>query len=117
MGLSNRLPAHASGDTADVLGQRLPLLPGSVTGAGLALVRPEAITLEADPAGHARVVSVGFLGPISRVQFTVPDSSGSTSGALGVAQLASSLATTLSPGDQVAVRIEPAPVLVVADEV
>ncbi len=115
VGLSNRLPAQVVGDTADVLGQRLPLLPGSVTGGGLALVRPESISLAADPAGPARVISVSFLGPISRVRFSMPDGSGSVTGAQGVAQLASSLAATLSPGDALAVRIDTAPVLVVAD--
>ncbi|MCD6640623.1 MAG: ABC transporter ATP-binding protein [Nocardioides sp.] len=112
VGLSNRLPAEVADGEASVLGQRVPVLDGSVTGAGLALVRPESISLEPSAEGHGTVVAIGFLGPVSRVQFTVP---GQPEGAEPLlAQLASPDATALRPGDRVDVRVDPAPVLVVA---
>jgi putative spermidine/putrescine transport system ATP-binding protein len=112
VGLSNQLPATVSGDSAEVLGQRLPVLEGSVSGSGLALVRPEAVTLEASAQGRGTVVAIGFLGPVSRVQFTVPEQPAGAEPM--IAQLPSSVATTFRPGDPVDVRIDAAPVLVVA---
>ena len=35
------------------------------------MVRPESVTVTADPAGTASVSSVAFLGPISRVYCTL----------------------------------------------
>lgn len=110
VGLSNRLRADASGQEATILGSRVPLLDGSATsGRGHALVRPEAITLVADPQGNADVVSVAFLGPISRVYSRTDD------GQDVLAQVASTTATKLSAGDRVQLGVEPTPVLVVAD--
>jgi putative spermidine/putrescine transport system ATP-binding protein len=107
VGLSNRLPATVAGSEASVLGQRVPVLSGSAQGDGFALVRPEAVDLVADPAGTATVVSVGFLGPISRVHCTLAD------GTEVVAQLRSTIAVGLRPGDRVTLSVEPSPVLVV----
>jgi putative spermidine/putrescine transport system ATP-binding protein len=107
VGLSNRIPARVEGDVAHVLDARLPLLPGSATGAGVALVRPEAVSLVPAQDGQATVASISFLGPVSRVTVTMED------GALVVAQLASSAATRLSIGDRVRLQIESGPVLVV----
>ena len=72
VGLSNRLRADVSGGAATLLGTRVSLLEGSVeNGAGHALVRPESLDVSGDPSAdgpaNARVVSVAFLGPISRV--------------------------------------------------
>ena len=67
VGLSNRLPAVVEGGVAAVLGSRVPVLDGSTTGRGRALVRPESLRVEPDPAGHATVETVAFLGSISRV--------------------------------------------------
>ena len=110
VGLSNSLPAHVGEQTAQVLGHRLPVLEGSVDGAGRALVRPEAISLRADATGNGKVVSVGFLGPISKVQFTMDGDE-----QVMFAQVSSAAASQLRPGDSVAVEIDPAPVLVVAE--
>jgi putative spermidine/putrescine transport system ATP-binding protein len=52
---------------------------------------------------------VAFLGPISRVYTRTDD------GQEVLAQVASSLAVRLSPEDRVRLRVEPTPVLVVAD--
>ena len=73
VGLSNRLPAQVTGDTAAVLGRDVPVLPGSTTGTGRALVRPEAVSVVAAPDGAAMVTTVMFLGPLSRVTCTLPD--------------------------------------------
>ena len=70
-------------------------------------MRPESITVTADPDGGARVSSVAFLGPISRVYVALPD------GTVLHAQLASSAAAAFSAGDPVCVGVQPAPVLVI----
>ena len=108
VGLSNRLPATVHDGTASVLGRDVPALDGSASGSGFALVRPEALSVVADPAGPATVTTVQFLGPLSRVTCTLAD------GSDVVAQLASSDALRLTPGDAVRLEVEPSPVLVVA---
>jgi len=112
VGLSNRVPATVVEGHAQVLGQRVPVLAGSTSGEGLALVRPEAVDLEPAGTGEgadgaATIVSVGFLGPVSRVHVAAAD------GSELVAQLPSGRAQGLRPGDRVTVTIDPAPVLVV----
>ena len=108
VGLSNRLPAQVHDGVASVLGQEVPVLPGSATGSGHALVRPESVSVVADPAGPATVATVMFLGPLSRVTCTLADGSGV------IAQLASADALRLQPGDNVRLEVAPTPVLVVA---
>lgn len=108
VGLSNRLPAHVTDGVAAVLGRDVPVLPGSTSGAGHALVRPESVSVVADAAGTATVATVMFLGPLSRVTSTLAD------GTDVVAQLASSDALRLQPGDAVRLEVAPVPVLVVA---
>ena len=108
VGLNNKVPAEVSGGTARVLGSAVPALEGSVTsGTGLAMVRPESVTVTADPAGTSTVSSVAFLGPISRVYCALSD------GTVVSAQMASSAARTFSPGASVQVSVEPGGVLVV----
>jgi putative spermidine/putrescine transport system ATP-binding protein len=109
VGLSNRIPSSSAAGSADVLGTAVPTLPGSATGAGVALVRPESVRLTPDGAGRATVAAVAFLGPVSRVTVTLDD------GTLVLAQLPSSAAAALEIGDRVGVSVETAPVLVVAD--
>jgi putative spermidine/putrescine transport system ATP-binding protein len=109
VGLSNRIPAHSVGGSADVLGTAVHTLPGSATGSGVALVRPESVRLAADDAGQATVAAVAFLGPISRATVTLTD------GTLVLAQLPSSEAAALEIGQRVRVSVDPVPVLVVAD--
>ena len=108
VGLTNRLVAQVTDDHAEVLGTRLPTLEGSLTsGRGEAMVRPEAIDVEPDPAGAGSVQNVSFLGPISRVGVDVPGHG------LVTAQLSSSAARQIGVGDRVRLVIEPQPVLVV----
>ncbi|QSR32446.1 spermidine/putrescine ABC transporter ATP-binding protein [Nocardioides sp. S5] len=108
VGLSNRLPAQVRDGVAAVLGREVPVLPGSTTGAGHALVRPESVSVVADAAGTATVATVMFLGPLSRVTSTLAD------GTDVVAQLASPDALRLQPGDAVRLEVAAVPVLVVA---
>jgi putative spermidine/putrescine transport system ATP-binding protein len=109
VGLSNRIPATVTDGTADVLGVAVAVLPGSATGSGVALVRPESVRVIVDPAGTATVATVAFLGPVSRTTLTLDD------GTLVLAQLASSEAAGLAVGQRVRASVEPIPILVVAD--
>lgn len=107
VGLNNKLAATVSGGTAGLLGVTVPALPGSVDGAGVAMVRPESVTVQADPAGQATVVAVSFLGAISRVSVALAD------GAALCAQMNSSAARAFAPGDRVTVGLEPGGVRVI----
>lgn len=111
VGLNNKVPVQVSGGRAQLLGTAVPTLPGSITsGPGLAMVRPEAVTVTAGPAGGAgtpKVSSIAFLGPISRVYVAMPD------GSVINAQISGAAARALTPGDPVTVGIEPGGVLVV----
>ncbi len=108
VGLSNRIPAQVSDGKARVLGSEIPVLPGSATDSGHALVRPESVSFVESAQGQATVLSVAFLGPVSRASAALDD------GTLLVAQVASAAAAALSVGDRVDVRIDPVPILVVA---
>jgi putative spermidine/putrescine transport system ATP-binding protein len=110
VGLNNKVPAQVSGGQARLLGTSVPALEGSVAGSGLAMVRPESITIVADSAGTSTISSVAFLGPISRVYAALED------GSVISAQMASSQAKAFSPGDPVTVGVEPTGVLVVKDD-
>ncbi len=109
VGLSNRIPTRVVSGRADVLGTSVPVLAGSADGAGVALVRPEAIGVTEGEGGPAEVAAVSYLGPVSRVSLTLED------GTLVLAQLSSSEADGLSVGQRVRVEVAPTPVLVVAD--
>jgi putative spermidine/putrescine transport system ATP-binding protein len=108
VGLNNKVPAVVESGRAQVLGTSVATLAGSIaSGAGTALLRPEAVTVTADPAGASTVRSVAFLGPISRVYVALAD------GAVIDAQMASSAAKVFAPGASVTVGVEPGGVLVV----
>jgi len=97
-----------SGGTATLLRTSVPAINGSIaSGRGVAFVRPESVTVTADEDGNATVASIGFLGPISRIYADLPD------GQHLLAQVPSSTAAGLSPGDRVRVGIDPTPVLVI----
>ena len=107
VGLNNKVPGEVSGGRVQLLGTSVPVLPGSVaSGRGLAMVRPESVTVTPDPAGGATVSSVAFLGPVSRVYVTLPD------GTVVGAQLTSSAARAFAPGDRVRIGVETDGVLV-----
>ncbi|RAV18266.1 spermidine/putrescine ABC transporter ATP-binding protein [Mycolicibacterium sp. GF69] len=108
VGLNNKVPAVVSDGRARLLDTSVPTLPGSIrSGAGFAMVRPEAVRLAADPAATSTVGSVAFLGAISRVHVTLPD------GTPVSAQMASSAARGFAAGAPVTVGVEADGVLVV----
>ena len=112
VGLNNKVPAEVSGGRARLLGASVPALDGSIAaGRGLALVRPESVTVTTDPAGTSTVSSVVFLGPISRVYCTLRD------GVVLGAQMPSPRARSFTPGESVTVGVEPIGVLVVKGKV
>ena len=111
VGLHNKLPAEVRDGQARLLGTSVPTLHGSITtGTGTALLRPEAVTVTADPGGTATVKSVAFLGPISRVYAALAD------GTVVDAQLTSAAARAFEPGAPVTLGVEPTRVLVVPAE-
>ena len=108
VGLTNRIPGQAGGGDVEVLGTRVPLLPGSVEqGQVTALVRPEAVKLTPEDGSAARVLAVSFLGSLGRVQVQLPD------GDLVVAQVPATDVAGLAPGTAVQVTVLPAPVFAV----
>jgi putative spermidine/putrescine transport system ATP-binding protein len=109
VGLNNKVPAEVSGGHAHLLGTSVPALEGSVAGAGLAMVRPESVTIAADPAGTSTISSVAFLGPISRVQCRLDD------GQIVIAQVGSAAAARLAQDQPVRLDVSADAVLVVPD--
>ena len=109
VGLTNRLRATVSDGMATVAGTQIPTLDGSLRdGTGVALVRPESIHVDADPAGNATIVTTSFLGAISRLTIDAGDLT-------LVAQIPRTRVAGLGPGDKVQVTIDAAPALVVSD--
>ena len=94
VGLNNKVPAEVSGGQARLLGTSVPALAGSISsGAGLAMVRPESVTVTADPAGTAVGQRRWRSSARSRgCTCTLPD------GTVVGAQMASSAARAFSPG-------------------
>jgi putative spermidine/putrescine transport system ATP-binding protein len=111
VGLTNSIPGTADAGAVDVLGTRVPLLPGSAErGRVRALVRPENIRFSTADDGRGRVLAVSFLGSVCRAQAALPDET------IVVAQMGAADASGLAPGASVDVRVVPAPVFAVADE-
>ena len=112
IGSTNRLRGTASGDVADVLGSRVPLLPGSPTsGPVTVLVRPEAVRVrpsDGETPGSATVVATSFLGAHGRVQARLRDDT------LVIAQLSAPEVSGLAAGDQVTVVVQPTEALATA---
>ncbi len=107
VGLSSKLRGTVRGGRVEVLGRELAALPGSLdSGEGTAVVRPENLLVESGGETNARVASVNFLGPISRVHVDLDG------GESAMAQVASSAAARFSPGERVRVQVEDVPVLV-----
>jgi putative spermidine/putrescine transport system ATP-binding protein len=109
VGLTNTLTGMADGGNVNVLGTRVPLLPGSTDqGKVKALVRPENVRLTAEPGAPGRVLAVSFLGSLCRAQVQLP---GET---VVVAQMAAADSTGLYPGVTVKVEVVPTPVFATA---
>jgi putative spermidine/putrescine transport system ATP-binding protein len=75
VGLMNRVPCEVQNGHAEVLGQQITTLDGSIeSGSGVALVRPEQVTLTDQSRGPAAtVVHLSFLGSYSRTTVQLPD--------------------------------------------
>jgi putative spermidine/putrescine transport system ATP-binding protein len=109
VGLTNRIPARTDGTDVDVLGRRIPLLPGaSDRGDVQALVRPENVKVTPSANASGRILAVSFLGSLCRAQVALPDET------IVVAQMAASESVGLHPGATVELAVTPAPVFVVA---
>jgi putative spermidine/putrescine transport system ATP-binding protein len=105
VGLTNRIAGTAESESVQVLGTRVPLLPGSAqTGPVTALVRPESVRIAAHPNGDAHVLATGFLGALCRVQVQL------AGGDVVLAQVSAADATDLAPGRPVRVEVAPTPV-------
>jgi putative spermidine/putrescine transport system ATP-binding protein len=72
-------------------------------------VRPESLRLEPDRDGNASVVSVSFLGSLSRVHCALDGASADL-----LVQVSSGVGASLAPGHRVRLTAAPDPVLVVA---
>ncbi|MGW2351898.1 ABC transporter ATP-binding protein [Actinacidiphila glaucinigra] len=110
VGTNSRLPGRLTdGGLVEVLGRRLPAQGDVPAGTEVdVLVRPEAVSVDADPTGDARVVATAFLGAVTRVTVRLAD------GTSVKADLASSEAAALPPGATVTVSLPDRPVLVTA---
>jgi putative spermidine/putrescine transport system ATP-binding protein len=111
VGNMNRLPGHVEEDgTVRVLGSARPLAEGSTATSGnvTVLVRPEAMTLTAEPAGTSLVVVRTFHGALTRLSVRLPD------GDEALVDLPSPAAAGIKPGDTVTVGLGDGPVLVAA---
>ncbi|MFJ5309151.1 ABC transporter ATP-binding protein [Streptomyces sp. NPDC088350] len=107
VGTMSRLPGHLKDGVVEVLGQRLPVDGEAPAGPEVdVLVRPEAIHVNADDAGDARVVGTAFLGAVVRVTVRLGD------GTEVKADLPTHEATTLGAGVAVRVSLPERPVLV-----
>ena len=108
VGTMNRLPAVLDDGQVQVLGVRRPTA-GAVPPSGpvVALVRPEALEVRADPRGSGRVITRTFSGAVTRLAVALPD-------AVEVQiDVASADSAGLTPGAAVTVGIAERPVLVV----
>jgi putative spermidine/putrescine transport system ATP-binding protein len=110
VGTMNRLPASLAGGEVQLLGVRRPSAGAAPAGEVVALVRPEALLVRADPAGPGRVVTRTFSGASTRVLIALPD------GVEVRVDVASATSAELTPGTAVTVTPAERPVLVAPAE-
>jgi putative spermidine/putrescine transport system ATP-binding protein len=111
VGTMNRVPAGLVDGGVELLGVRRPVAGATPPGpAVVALVRPEALHVTADPAGAGRVVTRTFSGATTRLAVALPD------GTEVQADVASAESQDLLPGTAVAVALTERPVLVAPAE-
>lgn len=107
VGLTNPIKVEVKNGSFSLFGSTLSTLPGSVgSGEGVALIRPEAISMRADDKGNGVVISSSFLGSIARVMATLEDGTRITS------QMEAIESAGLVPGARVAVTADKVPVFV-----
>ena len=74
VGLMNRIPCTVTGGQTQLLGSTVTTLENSVeSGPGLALVRPEQVSVETSDSGTGVVKHLSFLGSFSRATVALPD--------------------------------------------
>jgi putative spermidine/putrescine transport system ATP-binding protein len=111
VGTMNRVPATVRGNEVELLGTRRQIAGSAPTsGAVVALVRPESLLVEVDPAGAGRVVTRTFSGASTRIAVALPD------GAEVKVDLPSARSADLTPGTAVSVHPADRPVLVAPEE-
>jgi putative spermidine/putrescine transport system ATP-binding protein len=115
VGLTNRLPGEVNKGMVEVRGTRLPLVqPDAAQGAAIALVRPEAVSLETDGVMSdgplvGTVIAVAFLGAISRVSVDLGDLT-------VISQMPTSAAAGTPAGTRVRLALRNDPVLIAREE-
>jgi len=111
VGTMNRVPATLRDGAVELLGTRRPVAGAApASGPVVALVRPEALLVDADPAGPARVVTRTFSGASTRIAVALPD------GVEVRIDVPSAASADLTPGTAVTVRPAERPVLVAPEE-
>ncbi len=99
VGLINKIPAkRISANKWNVAGKEILARNEIQENVGLALIRPEAITLLADPAGGQSITAVSFLGVVTRLQMQVE-------GVKVIADLTSEQAKSFKVGDRVNLQL------------
>lgn len=74
VGLTNPIKVNVSNGSCKAFGAILSTLPGSITsGEGIALIRPESLSVKPSTSGEGKVVSTSFLGSICRVMVSLSD--------------------------------------------
>ncbi|MDP1712937.1 MAG: ABC transporter ATP-binding protein [Candidatus Nanopelagicaceae bacterium] len=107
VGLTNPMRGNVSAGWIEILGTRIPVLPGSVkSGVGIALVRPESLNVKANGAGNSKIFAASFLGASCRLTIDLADGTSVT------AQVPSSDAPSLRAGASVDIGLKPMPVFV-----
>lgn len=107
VGLTNPIRGTVSAGSIEILGARVPVLPGSVkSGTGIALIRPESLNVRANDRGTAIVFAASFLGASCRLTINLAD------GMRVTAQVPSSDARSLGAGVAVDVDFKSMPVFV-----
>jgi putative spermidine/putrescine transport system ATP-binding protein len=110
VGLMNRVPCEVRNGRSQVLGQEITTLEGSIdSGAGVALVRPEQISVGLAGGADGTVVHLSFLGSYSRVTVQRPD------GTELLVQVPASTVQDLRVGSTVTVSLLASALLVSAD--
>lgn len=72
VGLTNSISVEVRNGVVNLFGKEMSTLQGSITsGTGIALVRPESITLSSSKNSNARILNVSFLGSLCRVSISL----------------------------------------------
>jgi putative spermidine/putrescine transport system ATP-binding protein len=107
VGTMNRIPAVLADGEVHLLDSRRPVAGAAPpSGPVVALVRPEALVVRADPAGTGRVITRTFSGAVTRLAIALPD------GVEVRADVGSAASADLTPGAVVTVTAAERAVLV-----